>query len=404
MNCERYRALLSCVLDGEGSAEDREALRQHEAVCPDCARLRVEWESLQNGLDSLCAAVPPLPEECHQRWVSRVEEEAEAMNDQKERKPFRRAQWTRALSIAAALVFVVGGTLLTRDSLLQTAKSPQLTAASVKDTPVETESWDDGAAAGGGMVGYAMQSSMTRAVANDAAMPMAEAEEAKESGAQESKIIRTASLTLATQEYDTALESLRALCKEMQGYESWSSESTSSATGLRSINLTLRIPAASLDAFLQGTAAAGRVTYRSETMDDVTDSYYDTRARLETQQALMARLQSLVTDAANLADILELESKIADTQYQIDRLTSSLATTDKRVNYATVDLTLREESPANQLTSDIPWSKRLQSALQAGVSAFVSFLQDASVFLVAALPFLAIVAIVAIIIRKRRKR
>ncbi len=403
MNCERYRALLSCVLDGEGSAEDREALRQHEAVCPDCARLRAEWESLQNGLDSLCAAVPPLPEECHQRWVSRVEEEAEAMNEKKERKPFRRAQWTRALSIAAALVFVVGGTLLTRDSLLQTAKSPQLTASRVSDVPVETESWDDGAAAGGGYVGYALQSSMSRSAPNDAAAPMAETAEAEEAGAQESKIIRTASLTLATQEYDTALESLRALCREMQGYESWSSESTSSATGLRSINLTLRIPSASLDAFLQGTAAAGRVTYRSETMDDVTDSYYDTRARLETQQALMARLQSLVTDAANLSDLLELESKIADTQYQIDRLTSSLATTDKRVNYATVDLTLREESPANQLTSDIPWPKRLQSALQAGVSAFISFLQDASVFLVAALPFLALVTLIVLIIRKKKR-
>lgn len=403
MNCERYRALLSCVLDGEGSAEDREALRQHEAVCPDCARLRAEWESLQNGLDSLCAAVPPLPEECHQRWVSRVEEEAEAMNDKKERKPFWRAQWTRALSIAAALVFVVGGTLLTRDSLLQTAKSPQLTTMSVRDTPVETESRDNGAAAGGGYVGYAMQSSMSRAVANDAAA-MPKTVEMEEAGEQESKIIRTASLTLATQEYDAALESLRALCKEMNGYESWSSESTSSATGLRSASLTLRIPSESLDAFLQGTAVAGRVTYRSETMDDVTDSYYDTRARLETQQALMARLQSLVTDAANLSDILELESKIADTQYQIDRLTASLATTDKRVQYATVDLTLREESPASQLTADIPWHQRLQSALQAGVSAFVSFLQDASVFLVAALPFLAIVAIIALIIRKRKKK
>ena len=46
----------------------------------------------------------------------------------------------------------------------------------------------------------------------------------------------------------------------------------------------------------------------------------DTETRLATQRALMARLQSLVTEAASLTELLELESQIADTQYTIDRL------------------------------------------------------------------------------------
>ena len=84
-----------------------------------------------------------------------------------------------------------------------------------------------------------------------------------------------------------------------------------------------------LDDYFSGTSGLGRVISREESATDVTESYYDTQARLETQQALMARLQALVTDAADLSDLLTLESQIAETQYQIDRLQSSLNSTDR---------------------------------------------------------------------------
>ena len=245
---------------------------------------------------------------------------------------------------------------------------------------------------------------MAKATANEVGTLSAMDEGAVDTQAQESKIIRTASLTIATKTYDESLALLRQLCGDAGGWVSWSSESTGS-TGLRSANLTLRIPAAQLDAFLEGTGGAGRVTYRSETADDVSDSYYDTAARLETQKALMARLRALVTDAASLSDLLELESQIADTQYQIDRLTASLQSTDRQVDYATVDISLREERAADDITNpEMGFGERLLSALRAGWESFVSFVSDMAVFLVAALPFLAVVAAVVIGWRVWRRR
>lgn len=98
---------------------------------------------------------------------------------------------------------------------------------------------------------------------------------------------------------------------------------------------------------------------------------------------------------------------MADTQYQIDRLTSSLQSTDKQVNYATVDVSLREEKASDDLTNqDMSLAQRLMSALEAGWGMFVDFLGDAVVFLVAALPFIAVVAVVGVIVvivRKRKK-
>ena len=143
----------------------------------------------------------------------------------------------------------------------------------------------------------------------------------------------------------------------------------------------------------------------------MTEGYRDTRARLETQQALMARLQALVTDAASLSDLLELEAQIADTQYQIDRLQSSLNSTDRQVNFSTVDVTLREERPAADITDgEKTLGKRIRSALRAGAEAFLHLLENGTVFLAAALPFLTIVAVIWVIVAlarraiRRRKR
>ena len=114
------------------------------------------------------------------------------------------------------------------------------------------------------------------------------------------------------------------------------------ATGLRTAYLTLRIPQSALDAYIAGTEGLGRITSRSESAQDVTESYQDTAARLETQKALLARLQALITESADLSDLLELESQIADTQYQIDRLQASLNSTDRQVSYSTVNITLKD--------------------------------------------------------------
>lgn len=350
------------------------------------------FDKLDQDLRSLQEDVPPMPEDFHTGWMTKVEEEAMQKNT-------KRTSWTRILSVAAALVFVVGSTLLTRDDLAP-SKSAQEEygytsygatngyslrgAGSASNTVYNSEASYDG--------GTVM---MTKSTSD---MAVEEATEAK-------KIIRTASLSITTQTYEESLAYLKQLCEEKGGWISYTYENADSDR--RTASLTMRVPSAELDAFLTGAGDTGRITWRSESADDVTESYYDTKARLETQQALMARLQALVTDAADLSDLLALEAQIADTQYQIDRLQASLNSTDQQVDYATVDVSLREELPADSLT-DVEKSlgERIMNAIETGWEAFTDFLSDTAVFLAAALPFIAVAAMLVIvvkIIKKRRK-
>ena len=349
---------------------------------------------LRDVLSSLNEEVPPMPENLHGAWMQKVEED---MKNQQAPKFHMPKTVTRWLSTAAALVFIIGGTLLTRDDLAPASGASMNQKSAVYST--RTASYDD----------YAVEESADYeyGAANGVMLTMARgADTAAAPVMAEKKIIRTASMTIATQTFEDSLNALKSACEGQNGWIESSSENVNNATGLRTAYLTLRIPQSALDAYIAGTEGLGRITSRSESAQDVTESYQDTAARLETQKALMARLQALITESADLSDLLELESQIADTQYQIDRLQSSLNSTDRQVSYSTVNITLKEEKTVELTDTTVSLGDRIKSAIVTGINALESFLADMFVFLVAALPFIAIVAVVVIavkIIRKRRK-
>lgn len=396
MNCEAFRALLDRVLDGSATDQERTRLAAHEAVCPACASLHRELDALHSELNDYAANVPPVPKAFHSRWTAAIrnEKQEDGTESNQDRKIPARRQWTRVLSVAAALVFVIGGTALTRDRLSGDTLRSAAPAAKYDDT-YDSYGWSG--SDNGVMMARTMASSEYTAYAEEDAVEAADT-------ASVSKIIRTASLSVTTRAYDESQSAIRALCEELGGYIASSSERTAGTNALRTLNMELRIPSAQLDAFLEGMSGTGRVTSRSESMEDVTDSYQDTQSRLATQQALLARLQSLVTDAASLEELLALESQIADTQYTIDRLTQSLLSTDRRVSYATVTLTLREEKPGDTAITQPSFTERLSDALEAGLTAFADFMTDAALFLVASLPFLAVVALIALGVYLARRR
>lgn len=361
-----------------------------------------ENEVLRDALSGLNKDVPPMPEGLHAAWMQKVEDDMENTRTDKLRT---RRTITRWLSVAAAMVFVVGGTLLTRDDLqLDAAPAAAQSNAKTRSMPMM------GAAPANSTAEYADEAYDTAYVTEESGVMLTSMARGADNGAaftaavpEEKKIIRTASMTIATQTYEDSLDALKAACEGCSGWIESASENTNSYSGLRTAYLTLRVPQTSLDAYLEGTAALGRITSRSESATDVTESYQDTRTRLNTQLALMDRLQALITESGDLSDLLALESQIADTQYEIDRLQSSLNRTDRQVSYATVNITLREEQTAPLTDTRVTFGDRLLSAVEVGFQSFVEFLGDMVIFLVAAAPFLLIVALVILVVRLIRK-
>ena len=359
-------------------------------------------EVLRDTLSGLNEDVPPMPEGLHAAWMQKVE-------DTKMEKTRTLKTVTRWLSVAAAMVFVIGGTLLSKDYL---AVRPDDQKSSQAENGAIVLGAAPRAAANDTAYTYttsaAVEESYDAEYATDGGVMYAKARGTDSAPAlTEKKIIRTASMTIVTQDFENAMSALTASCEGQGGWIEHSSESTNSRTGLRTAYLTLRIPQELLDTYLSGTEGLGRITNRSESAEDVTASYQDTQTRLNTQLALMERLQALITESGDLSDLLALESQIAETQYQIDSLQSALNSTDRQVSYSTVTITLREEETVELTDTTVSLGERIVSAIQLGWEAFTGFLSDMVVFLVAALPFIAIVAVAFIVgklVFKRRKK
>lgn len=396
LDCERFSILLDEQTERSLTPEEQTAMEEHRRICPACKERALAASDL-HGM----AADTAIPEAFSAGWRAKIREE-EKVSQQTPKK----RNWKGILAAAAAAVFLLGGTILTRDDLPRRAvyengsnTSAPMTAYGTSDA-VMLGAAPRMAAKDAGPMEYAV---VEESVEYDAEMPAPTNAEA----AREEKIIRSAGFTIKTTEFDAAMDKLQALTEDCGGRVEYLSRRGDAQNGeTRSASLTLRIPAQRLDEFLAGTENVGAVTSLVQESQDVSDSYYDIRTRLETQKNKMERLQKLMLEADQVSDMIEIESAIADTQYYIDSYTAQLNGMDSRVSYSTVEVTVRETKAVEIREAGL--GERILSALRNSAEAAVLFLQEMLLFIVSALPWLAgiaaVVLIVRWIVRKRKRR
>lgn len=221
------------------------------------------------------------------------------------------------------------------------------------------------------------------------------------------KIIYTADLELESKEFDEAWQALTAAVTEMNGY--FESRSISQGGRYRHMNCTVRVPAENYLTFLDLAGETAHVTNRSEYSDDVSEVYYDNEARLTTQRTKLARLQELLGQAEDMADIITIESAISETELQIEYLTGSLRKYDSLINYSTVNINLYEVYRLST-DEDVPltFGQRFASAFLAGFHNGLAGLDD--LIITIARNWLTLLILIVIIgaavtaLRRRRRK
>lgn len=380
MNCTEFSNLLDDLLAGRLSPEEAERLQAHAAQCAECAHLltvRMDCQALDEELET--------SERFAQGWRQKIREE-EKMEEKRQRKK----GWKAWAAAAAAAVFILGGTLWQqrRNNQAEDYNAPTLYRSA-------NDAGYNGQLALGAASNFKMAGDYESATADDYSEDAQAAE----------KIIRTASFTLKTAAFDRDVQALEELVARFEGrVEAFYQSGDAGAGEARSASLTLRIPAEKLDAFLESSQALGRVTSLSQEREDVSESYYDLQSRLQTQQEKMDRLQTLLKQAENISDLIEIENAIADTQYTLDRYNSQLQHYDSQVEYSTVQVSLREISPEESEEASL--GEKLMSGLRDSWEKGVEFLQNALVFLFSTLPWLAaaaaLIAAVRLIVKKKK--
>ena len=166
-------------------------------------------------------------------------------------------------------------------------------------------------------------------------------------------IARAVSLSIVAKEFAATRASLDAILARHNGYAASLNVATPQGAG-RTIQASLRIPAAQLVAAVAELKALGRVENETQNGEEVTQQHADLVARLKNSRETEQRLQDVLrTRTGKVKDVLEVETEIARVRGEIEQMEAEQQTLEHRVNFATIDLKLAEEYKA-QLSSPAP--------------------------------------------------
>lgn len=209
-------------------------------------------------------------------------------------------------------------------------------------------------------------------------------------------IARTISLSIVAKDFSTSRASLDVILVRHHGYAAGLAVSTEQEAA-RSLQASLRIPAAELNAALAELKSLGRVQNETQNGEEVTQQHEDLMARLKNSHETELRLQDILRNrTGKVSDVLAVEQEIARVRGEIEQMEAEQKNLEHRVDFATVDLRLSEEYKA-QLGSPSPSvATRFHNAFVSGyraaaesVISFVLFFIEYGPSLVIWLLFLA---------------
>lgn len=220
-----------------------------------------------------------------------------------------------------------------------------------------------------------------------------------ESDLNKRKIIETVRLSVQTKTYDTLMQDLENKIASLGGYVE-----TSQITGRemdsnsrRWAEMTVRIPSDKSADFTGFVSENSVVISKSVDTDDVTLSYVDMESRVKALEMEKEALESLLANAANVTEIMNVRQNLTDVIYEIESNKTRLRTYDNLVDYTTVHLNIHEVERVSVVEKQGTWQKigtNLKNNFQDVWEGFV----NTFVFAVSSLPYLIPIGIAVLVL------
>jgi hypothetical protein len=208
------------------------------------------------------------------------------------------------------------------------------------------------------------------------------------------KLIKEGELSFETSDMDKTTALIHKAVKDTKGYIA---KETHDNYGERArINLLIRVPQDRFDELVNSIASSADTLDRKNIeTKDVTEEYVDTQARLKTRLSLENRYRQLLGQANKMDDILKIEKQLGGIREEIEAAEGRLKYLNDRVEFSTLTVTYYQRVSAAR-----GFGQKFADALKDGWSYFAAFF----IALAQLWPFIVIVAVVVVIVRRFRKK
>jgi hypothetical protein len=344
-------------VDGEGLSTARREIETHLAGCAACRAIADEQHGLTQRMQgwtigSAPASLQP-PARQGSRWSG-----------------WRWQPRTLMVSFSAAAVILVVVSMSVRTGKQRTA----IDAVSVPESQAKRT---DGAP---------LREQVFAPKAMLADRPLMK-ESAQATQARAASIIRTATLRIVAKDFNAVRPAVESIASSLAGFLDHMTVTgdTASARQLRAI---LRVPGDRMTDALARLRQLGAVVEDTQGAQDVTDQMVDLDARLANARATEQRLTEILKNrTGKLSDVLEVEREVSRVRLEIERIDAEKANLDRRVTYATIDISITEERKAS-IDGPLSLTTRLRLAALDGLENAIDTAANAILFALRTAPTL----------------
>ena len=207
------------------------------------------------------------------------------------------------------------------------------------------------------------------------------------------KLIRTVDMQVETKEFDALKNDLYSKITALGGYiedeYSFNGSNYDGSRKTRFTNLTIRIPDSKLDGFVNELGDMANVISRNSSATDVTLQYTDIESKRDMLRAEQESYLALLEKAESVEDIVYLTERLTEVRYNIESLERQLRVYDNQVDYATVNLNVKEvEVLTPQVVEEKTAGQQIAEGFKASMEDVINSLKHFGMNLIINLPYI----------------
>jgi hypothetical protein len=200
----------------------------------------------------------------------------------------------------------------------------------------------------------------------------------------DTKIIKTAILTVEVNDVPGTVEFLKSLAAQKGGYLSSTNVQKNYNNRLTG-TVIIRVPAKEFEITLTGVQSIGTVKSVSTQGQDVTEEYVDLQAQKTAYQNQLAQYNEIMKKAVKVEDVITIQQQIDRVQVQLNRLEGRLKYLDSRIDLSTITVNLQEPEPVGGESAH-----NFVSTINEGISGFFGMIDALIIIFLTLLPIIII--------------
>lgn len=207
------------------------------------------------------------------------------------------------------------------------------------------------------------------------------------------KVIKTASLSLETENYSSFITALNQKISQYDAYVIYLSANTNSDSS-KDAHISVMVPSEKLEDFLTEMGTIATVESKAINTNDITDSYSEVDGKIKALETEEKSLLALLEKADKLEDIIKIQDRLSEVRGSLEANRAQLKNYNEQVDYSQTDVYVCEVSRVIA-KSNGSFSQEVKTKFVNSLYDLGNTFKNIAAFILGKSPYIVLIAVIA---------